>query len=464
MKFIGRKYERALLHRLIGQDSFEAVLIFGRRRVGKSELIKQVLKETDVKSIYYECKQTGEMNNVESLAELVSQAFGFPPLAFKNLEDLLRFVFEYTKKEKLILVLDEYSYLKEKTAGIDSVLQSLIDQFCHESNLKLILCGSYVEMMKSIIEPHNPLYGRISQTIDLKAMDYADSSLFYEGFSNEDKVRLYSVFGGIPYYNRLIDPSKSVRENIIDLIAAPGSRLEFEVQMYLKSEISKIANANEVFEAMSKGYSKYSDLLAHSHVSSGPTLIDVLEKLIKMEIVEKRTPINDLNNKKRSGYFIFDSLSLFYYKYIYRYASQRQVMDFDLFYDTYIRDDFETQHVPLIFESICKQYLIRQNKANQLKEPFYLIGKYYYDDPKNKRNGEFDLVTEDRNGYVFYEVKFTNSKVSKAVVQKEIEQVKNTGLNCYRYGFFSKSGYEEFDLDDVILFDLDDLFDVMMQR
>ena len=135
--------------------------------------------------------------------------------------------------------------------------------------------------------------------------------------SDEDKVRIYSVFGGIPYFNRLVDDKKSVKENIIDLIASPGARLENEVPMYLSAEISKIVNANEVFEALAIGFSRYSDILSQSHVSSGPTLVDVLEKLIKMEVVEKKAPINDEDNKKKAGYYICDNLSLLFKSWIY---------------------------------------------------------------------------------------------------------------------------------------------------
>ena len=131
-------------------------------------------------------------------------------------------------------------------------------------------------------------------------MDYYESAMFYKDFSDEDKVRLYSVFGGIPYYNRLIDSDMSVKDNIINLIASPGARLENEVSMYLSSEISKITNANEVFETLASGFSKYKDILDQSNVSSGPTLVDVLEKLIKMDVVKKEAPINDENNKKKS--------------------------------------------------------------------------------------------------------------------------------------------------------------------
>ena len=211
-----------------------------------------------------------------------------PKLSFDNFESILKYIFELSKTKKVILVLDEYAYLKKTIMGIDSILQSLIDSYKDDSKMSLILLGSYVDIMKNILNSSNPLYGRVDLTLNLKPMDYYDSSLFYQTFSNEDKIKLYSVFGGIPYYNKLIDERKSVKENIIDLIASDGARLENEVSMYLNSEISKIINANEVFQALAKGFSKYSDILQQSHVSSGPTLVDILDKLIKNAIDSKK--------------------------------------------------------------------------------------------------------------------------------------------------------------------------------
>lgn len=458
MKFIGREVERSKLHRILKKTGQQVALIFGRRRVGKSELIKQVLRETEIKSIFYECKQTTEMNNVDSLSALISEKYGFPRLSFRNMEELLDFMFQKSSEEKVVLVLDEYPYLRETVVGMDSILQSLIDKYRGKSSLKLILCGSFVDVMKSLLLNENPLYGRVDLTVDLKPMDYYDSAKFYPDFSNEDKVRLYSVFGGIPYFNQLIDSDLSVRENIIELIASPNARLENEVSLYLKSEIAKINNANEVFEALAKGYSRYSDLLSQSHVSSGPTLIDVLDRLIKMEVVAKEAPINDENNRRKAGYVIVDNLSLFYYRYVFRFASQMSVMDSDVFYDRYIAEDFETKYVPHVFESICKQYLIRRNRKGELPEMFEKIGKYYYDDPVNRTNGEFDIVTQDPSGYIFYEAKFRKEPISRKMIEIEIAQVNATGLSCYKYGFFSRSGFDCEPSNEMILIDLPELY------
>ena len=326
---------------------------------------------------------------------------------------------------------------------MDSILQSIIDEFKEKSRLKLILCGSYVDTMQKLIEKENPLFGRFSYIMKLQAMNYYDSRQFYPTFSNEDKVRLYSVFGGIPYYNRLIDEHKTVRENILSLIASPGARLENEVLMYLKSEISKIINANEVFETMAKGYSRFNDILSQSHVSSGPSLVDTLDKLIRMELIEKEAPINEEDNRKKAGYFISDNMSLFYYRYIFRYSSQMNILPPEVFFTRFIQNDFENAYVPKRFERIAKQYLLLQNRRGKMEEAFERIGKYYYNLPKEKRNGEFDIVTLDPKGYIFYEVKFQSKPLSLKQIEKEIAQVEATGLRCYRYGFISRSGFEE---------------------
>ena len=458
MAFIGRTLELTKLKTLMESDDMSLALIYGRRRVGKSELVKQALKESDIPAVYYECKQVAEASNVKGICEVVSEVFNLPPLGFTTIEDVTKYLFEQAKDKKMVFILDEYPYIRENIAGLDSIIQSLVDKYKDSSKLTLILLGSYVDVMKSLLEESNPLYGRADLVIDLKQMDYYESAMFYPAFSEEDKVRIYSVFGGIPYYNRLVNDRKTVRDNLIDLIASPGARLENEVSMHLSSEISKIVNANEVFEALAQGNSKYKDILDKSHVSSGPTLIDVLEKLIKMEVVEKKAPINDEANKKKAGYYICDNLSLFYYRYIFRYLSQMKIMDPNVFYDKYISKDFEEQYVPRKFEEICRQYLIRQNKAGNIDPVIEKIGKYYYDDPKKKTNGEFDVVTLDEKGYVFYEVKFRKNPVSKSMIDEEIEQVKLTGLNCYKYVFFARSGFSQEETDTVKLIGIQELY------
>lgn len=454
--FIGRKKELEKLNNIINEVGQNNILIYGRRRVGKSELLKQCLSKNKIKYIYYECKQTTESNNAISICNELKQTFNIP-IKTEKIEEVLDYIFTLSVKENIILVLDEYVYLKEFVIGIDSILQNLIDKYHNNTNLKLILCGSYINIMKSLINYASPLYGRFDYVIELKPMNYYESQFFYDDYSYEDKVKIYSVFGGIPYYNKLIDTKKTVKENIIDLISSNDARLENEINLFLLGQLKKINNANIIFETLAKGFTKFKDILDQSKISTGPTLIDGLDKLIDMDLVEKIYPINDANNKKRTNYYICDNLSLFYYKYIYPNKSKINILNSDMFYEKFIKEDFENYYVPKMFEKIAREYLIKENKLGNINPPFYEIGKYYYDDIKNKKNGEFDIVTLDDLGYIFYEVKYRKDKITYEMVLNEIKQVKETNLNCYKYGFIAKSGFV-FDDNDLILLTLEDIY------
>lgn len=453
--FVGRKNEIEALNKVLSSDKQENVLIYGRRRTGKTMLIKEAIK--DKNALYFEAIETNEITILNKLGEIVSEHFHLP-LAFSSFFDLFKYLFEKGKSEDLIFVIDEYSYLRNSVPSIDSIIQSYIDEYKFSSRLKLVLCGSYVEIMKNLVDYSKPLYGRFSQIIELKPMDYYDSAEFYKNYSDEEKVAIYSVFGGIPFYNALINDSLSVKENIVNLLLAPYSPLYNEVENYLKSEINKITNANSVFEAIALKATKFTDIKDRSHIVHSPTLSLILNKLIEMDIIKKEAPINDPHNKKKAHYYIGDNLTLFYYKYVYRYKSQLVITSPEIFYKNYIEKDLYENHIPKIFEMIAKQFLIRKNIKGELETPFLAIGKYYYDDPLNKTNGEFDVVTKDEKGYIFYECKYTRAKVNDALIKKEIAQVKNTNLDPYKYGFFSRSGFDKDISPDIITYTLKDMY------
>ena len=169
MEFIGRERELARIKKTLKAPEQRNVLIYGRRRVGKSELIKQALTDlSDVATVYYECRQTSEADNLESLSVLVAEALSFPPLAFTGIRELIEFLFAQAKDKNITLVLDEYPYLRDAVKGLDSILQTSIDAHREDSRLNIVLCGSYVEIMKSLIEHESPLYGRIDLALELK--------------------------------------------------------------------------------------------------------------------------------------------------------------------------------------------------------------------------------------------------------------------------------------------------------
>jgi len=457
MQFIGRNEEIKILKESYKTDNYEGIVVYGRRRIGKSELIKESYKDLDTLNLYFECVDASEETNAKFLSEKISTTFNIPLPDFKTIRDCLKFIFTKSLETPLILVLDEYPYLRKNNTSIDSIVQTIIDEYKTKSKLKFILCGSYVAVMEEILSSNNPLYGRFSIKINVRQMDYYNSSKFYPNMSNADKVALYSVFGGVPYYNQFIDDTLTVEENIIKFVVSNSARLLNEARDFIALEINKMANVNEVLNAIAQGNTKFSDILNKSRVSSSPTLADILKKLEGMDAISKTSPIND-ETQKKALYEISDRLTLFYYKYIFRKQSYFATMNPLDFFNEFIRDDFFNKYVPKEFEKISAQYLIRENRNRKIDPPLYKVGKYYYDDPISKTNGEFDVVTLDRFGYNFYEAKFTNNKINDSIVNEEKYQLSKISIKFNRLGFISKSGFDLKDSKDLILIDLDEMY------
>lgn len=456
MRFIGRSEEIKKISKLINEPKQNNILIYGRRRIGKSYLIKKSLENYKGKVIHYQCKDISYSNTIEELTMLIVSKLQLQyEINFKSIDSILDYLFNYGKE--IVFVLDEYPYLANKVYGLDSIIQNKIDTYKFDSKLKIILSGSQIEIMKNMIEYGNPLYGRFTDIIELKEHNYLESSEYYPSFSNEDKVMLYSVFGGEPLYNSLVDESKSALDNIKELMIKENSFVELNINNMINVELSKIKSSNDVLQAIALGTRKNDDLVTKSHTENAASLNYVLKKLLKLDLIKKTSPINDEKNTKKTMYFINNNPLRFYYKYIYRYANERSNMAIEDFYDQFIKDDFNTQYIPNIFEDITKQYLIIQNKERKINPPFSKIGTYWYDDKVNKTNGQFDVVTFDKNGYIFYEVKYIDNKVSKSIVEEEKRQLSLIEIPYYNLGFVSKKGFDNIK-DNYILIGLDDIY------
>lgn len=439
-KFIGRKEELNALVEHLKNHKQENILVYGKRRIGKTELIKEALRLCMLPCVFFSCKQSGYLDNMESLGNLVQKTLSleFTPINFEHILDLL---FRHSIKEKIILVLDEYPYLRESTKGLDSILQNLIDKYKFDSRLKIILAGSYVRIMDEIIEESFPLYGRITLKINLKEMDYLDSSLFYSKYSNEDKVKTYAVFGGIPFYNSLIEDSKSFEENLFNLILDDKAPLPGEFLSIVQDEAKRVDQANNVFQRIAQGCHKFNDLKAKTGLEN-TSLNRIIKKLSELEFIEQVFPINAKGNTKKALYEIKDNFISFYFTFIFNNYSYLTTMSPTSFYKMFIKNKFEERFVPKKFEDILKEYLLRLNKQDKITPTLFDIGKYWYNDPIKKESGEFDVATKDESGYRLIEVNYTNSPITIKVVKEEIRQTKDLKLQNIRLGFASKSGFD----------------------
>ena len=456
MKFIGREKELADIKRKLGSKRSEGLLIYGRRRIGKSELIKESLRHTDATLIHYVCRKSTLEANIEGLSQAVSEAFD-EPVQFVQLRNLLEYVYKKGREQKVVLFIDEYPFMRGNNEAIDSEFQIAIDEWQHEACVKLILCGSYVDVMKKLIESDAPLYGRFSEVINLKPFDYYDTAKFFPSKSPEEKLLLYSIFGGVPFYLTQIDEELTVEENVWRLLIPEGSLLEGEIRLQLKSELSKEENANFVLEKIADGIGKYSDIASNFGGSGGIT--HTLGKLSGMGLIEKDSPINAGSSKKQHRYIISDNLLDFYYTFLFKETTARSAMSPEVFWNKKVSDKLAIDYLLRKFERIAKEYLIRENRAGRIEPPFSAIGRFVYNDKVNHQNGEFDVVTEDEVGFVSYECKYRKEPVGMKVVNEEQWQAEKLGIKFYKLGFISRSGFsDEIDAEKYKLITLQDMF------
>ncbi|MBQ1915297.1 MAG: ATP-binding protein [Selenomonadaceae bacterium] len=455
---MGRQRELSLIRERIDSDKSEAVLVYGRRRVGKSHLIMEALKDMKFPVIQYVCRKSSFQRNMEGLSREAAKTFQEPFVRFETIDQLLEYAYGKASQQKVVLFIDEYPFLRGDDEAIDSEFQIAIDKWQHRACLKIILCGSYVETMQKLVDSRAPLFGRFTEMLKLKPFDYYDVAKFFPGRSNEDKLLLYSVFGGVPFYLMQLDDRLSPAGNIKKLLIPEGSVLESEIRLQLTAELSKEENANFVLEKIASGVCKYSDISRDFSGSSG-RLSHTLGKLEGMGLIEKDFPMNASSNKRQHRYVICDNLLDFYYTFLFRETTARSAMSPDDFFQAHVEEPLENDYLPRKFEQAAREYLLRQNRAGKINPPFSAIGRYVYHDKAKKQNGEFDVVTKDAKGLFSYECKYKKAPLGMKVVHKEEWKAKELGLDFYGFGFFSRSGFaEDVDASSYRLITLQDMY------
>lgn len=436
--FIGREKELTLLQ----QDYIgKAVMVYGKRRVGKTTLIQKALENCQYQTVYYECSKGAMQDNIDGLVrELVRVKILPVPLNFSTLQDV--FIYLNALPQKIVVVIDEYPYLKKVTdsATVDSLFQNIIDN--RLSNIELILSGSHIGMMKDLLQERNALYGRFAVTIKLNELNYLDAARFYPDRTPYDKVAHYAVFGGSPFVNQALNPAATLRENVISTILNPVSAVYLYASQLLLSDYSVKINAERIFSVIGNGKKRYTEIEDKLDVKKTGNLSKQIKSLTELEIVSRNSPINKIGDNKKATFEINDNLLRFYFTFIYKNASALQVLGAEAFYDEYVAPTL-ADFISRRFEGICRDYfslLVRSGKLKGVRN----IGSYYYDDPVHRKNGEFDVALELADGYAIYEAKYYAKPMTLDEIHREVQQVANIKeLAVKQLGFIAINGFVE---------------------
>jgi len=438
--FIGRIEEIELINNIASIKN-QSLMLYGKRKVGKTTLLNKALESNGDKVIYYECIRSNIKDNIDNFVEILLRENIIPiKLNFNSMQDV--FAYLNTLPIKLNIIIDEYPYLKkfEQSDYIDSIFQNIIDN--HLKNISLFVSGSHIGMMKDLLEEKNALYGRFNTIIKLKELNYIEVSNFYYQKTIYEKIAFYSVFGGSPFVNGCINENKTLKENIISTILNPTSAVSNYADNLLMSDLSNSINAERILFAISNGKKKHKDIESKLGFEKNGLLSKHLKTMLDMDLIVKEYPINAIDDSKKVHYEMNDNLLRFYYTYVYNNKSSLQILGAESFYDEYIEPSITT-FISHRFEELSRIYFSLLVKNKKIKGVLN-IGTFYFDDSKNKKNGEFDVALKTKNGYKIYEAKYYLNSLKEEEMLKEENQINQIqGLNIIKNGFITVNGTEK---------------------
>ena len=344
---------------------------------------------------------------------------------------------------------------REDGDAVDSIFRDIIDYL--PENISIVLSGSSIRLMSALNDADNPLFERFTKEIHLKEMDYFDSSFFYQNYSVREKIILYSVFGGIPFLNQMLDPRKDIYENIIDLFVEENGNAGNYVKSVIDTEIVSIPDAFTILSAIGNGKKRYSELQSILRdEKSRNQLSRTLDRLVKADLIRKKKPINS-DNRNHVFYEICNNALRFYFSYLLN-SEDSITVNSRIYFENIIKPSLDT-FVSYRFEEISRMYFSLLSQRGE-REDILKIGTYWYDDKERKKNGEFDVALKTVNGYEIFECKFLEKKIGPELIKKELDKVKSiTSFNINVFGIISSSGFEKKE-EGIICISGDDIYNL----
>ena len=372
--FIGRERELELLNGLYNSDDFEFVVLYGRRRVGKTALINRFIEQKQ--AVYFTGVESNERQNLENFSKsIIEYASGIEAeTSFASFQAALEYLFKLSEKERFVLAIDEYPYVARTSAGFASTLQMLIDKYKATSRMMLLLCGSSMSYMEdNVLSYKAPLYGRKTAQIRLYPFDFEETCRYLEKFSAEDKAVAYGIVGGTPQYLLQMNDKLSIEENVKNIYFAPFSPLYEEPLNLLKQEVREPAVYIAIITAIASGASRMSEISGKVGENTN-VCATYLKNLISLDIVKKETPYGE-DNPKKSIYLIDDNMFRFWYRFVPGNISMIARGASDLVYKRI--EPFIPDYMGKVFEEICRQYLWKLLLSGKSPVEFTSLGRWW---------------------------------------------------------------------------------------
>ncbi len=439
-RFINREEELKFLSEKYRSGKPELIIIYGRRRIGKTFLIRKFMERVD-RGAYVVVKRPGR-DSLRDFSEALRGFLGFTP-RLDDFQDLYLLLNELSG-DRFLLVIDEFQRLAEKDQIFLMEMQAAWDQFLSNSKVMLVLMGSSVGTVERVgISPSSPIYGRRTGIIKLKPFPFSCAKEFMKSFGDEDKVRGYSVFGGTPAYLDMLDQSLDLTDNLFSLVLRRGAPLKEEPLFFLSQETREPLRYMAILEELASGANTLGEIASKSgiRVTDLPRYLKILER--DLDIVRREYPIME-RKRSRARYRISDEFFRFWFRFVHpnwellEMGGEEKVLEL-------VMKDLDN-HASFTFEEIAKEHLLRTQEVER-------VGRWW------KGDVEIDIIglKSEPPVVTFAEVKWTSKPVGREVLNSLI--TKASLFNWKRekreekYIIYSRSGFS-FDSDEAELVDL----------
>ncbi|HID54803.1 MAG TPA: ATP-binding protein [Anaerolineae bacterium] len=397
--FVGRRQELALLDRIWESEKAALLVLYGRRRVGKTRLLTHWMKRHYGDGFYWMAEATSALDQLRSFSQAIAN-FADPdsvaPLDFTyaNWEQALRQLALYSRERRLAVFIDEVTYLMAVNPNFIATLQKAWDHWLGEANVVLALSGSQMSLMqKQLLSYQAPLYGRATAQIMLPPLPFGVTRQYFPEFSVEDRVAIYAIWGGVPAYWERIDPALSVIENLQVQLGYSNTWMLDEPRLLLQDFLTDLYNYVGIMRAMAQGYETLSDISKRAGLSGGPAS-KYLSILRETGFVERRVPVTERSADSRRGrYFVTDPYLRFFYRFLAAYQSklamgqqEQMLVAIELELPAFIQKN--------TWQELCREWLLRASAKGELPVPVEEVGSEW------KRSFAIDVVgisEEDRS-------------------------------------------------------------------
>ncbi|WP_416841825.1 ATP-binding protein [Haloferax sp. DFSO52] len=436
MTFYNRVDELDALASAFGSPGSDFVVVYGRRRVGKTALLKEFCAGRP--HIYFLAAQEAENRQREKFVEKLADYFDERVPRIDDWDETFEYLGEKLQNEDLVIVIDEFPYLVEENDSVPSYLQGFVDEQLQRTDSMLVVCGSSVSTMESEVLGHeSPLYGRRTAQLDVQPFSFKQARKVIK-YDSADAIRSYAITGGTPMYLTLFDYGYSLSENVQSQILSPTAVLYNEPEFLLRTELRNPARYMSILEAVALGHTTPNEISGATGIDSGP-LSKYLQTLRRLRLIDREVPVTASGKKsKRSRYHVADEFLRFWFRYVEPNRSSIEEAP-EVVYDGTIEPDLPT-HVATTFEDVCQEAVWEGIRRGTF-DPYSAVGRWWYGED------EIDIVglAPDDDRILLAECKWTSEPVGEALVESLRAKAANVrwgpGDREERFALFSKSGF-----------------------